>query len=155
MINWNIWRIISLVLWSTFTLTYLFFIFTRKWYAIVWQISLIWKRTKCGLPVNNLFLVFNLEISWPRWLTKQYNFFLTNFSWKTSLDLSVGKNAFVWKNTWQYRLARMSIPTKTSFSLQPLATESLFRSKWCSSSPLPFVDVNQQGRREVSGHQQA
>ena len=78
---------------------------------------------------KNLFLVFNLEISWPRWLTKQYKYFFYKFCMKNEFRSQWRKTPLFDKTLdnidWNQKLwARENEPTKTSFSLQPLVTES-------------------------------
>lgn len=107
---------------------------------------------------KNLFLVFNLEISWPRWLTKQYKyFFFTNFAWKTSLDLIGGKHLCLIKHLTTSIETRIMSPrewaTKTSFSLQPLVTESCLGRCDLVLSPL-FMSTNMAAvtSADVSSH---
>lgn len=156
MINWNIWKAISLLLWSN---VYTYISFFIDFYQEVICYSL---TNFSGLAANYMWSTCNLF--W--FLTSRYasyvgwqnntTFFFTNFAWKTSLDPSQGKHLCL--NTWQHRLkpqlcARENESTKTSFPLQPLVTESCLGRCDLVLSPL-FMSTNMAAvtSADVSSH---
>lgn len=156
MINWNIWKIISLVLWSN-VYTYISFFIDFYQEVICYSLTNFsrWQRTTCGPPVICSWFLTSRYTSYVGWQNNT-TFFFTNFAWKTSLDPSRGKHLCLTKHLTTSTETRIMSPREWAYkNLVFITTAShwiLFRSMWSSS--FPFVYVNWHGRRDVSGRQQ-
>ena len=144
MINWNIWKAISLLLWSN-VYTYISF-FIDFYQEVIWYSLTNFSSLTANYMWSTCNLFWFLTSRYASYVGWQNNttFFFTNFAWKTSLDPSQGKHLCLTKHLTTSTETTIVCPRERVYkNLISIATAGhwiLLRSMWSSS--FPFVYVN-------------